>query len=259
MWHDVRMLNATANTLFGAVVLALVASCLWWVAQRPYFTLQVIRVEGSEQAALRHINPLTVRSAALAQIKGNFFTADLNEVRKTFESVPWVRKAMVRRAWPNQLTVTIEEHVPLGTWGDDGRLLSIKGDVFVANLAEAEEDAELLSFNGPDGSEKEVVTRLQDLNNWLAPLKLQVAALNLSDRYAWSMQLNNGVTLELGREKTATTLKERADRLVAIYPQLVAHLQDRIENIDMRYPNGLALRAQGLSVGNGNKKANGKT
>jgi len=39
------MLNATATTLFGAVVLALVASCLWWVAQRPYFTLQVIRVE----------------------------------------------------------------------------------------------------------------------------------------------------------------------------------------------------------------------
>jgi len=208
---------------------------------------------------LRHIHPVTVRSAALAQIKGNFFTADLNEVRKTFESVPWVRKATVRRAWPNQLTVTIEEHVPLGTWGEDGRLLSIKGDVFVANLAEAEEDAELLSFNGPDGSEKEVVTRLRDLNNWLAPLKLQVSALNLSDRYAWTMQLNNGVTLELGREKTATTLKERADRLVAIYPQLAAHLQDRIENIDMRYPNGLALRAQGLSVGNGNKKANGKT
>ncbi len=260
MWHDVRMLNATANSLFGLVVLALVASCLWWVAQRPYFTLEVIRVEGEGHAALRHINPLTVRSAVLARIKGNFFTANLDEVRKTFESVPWVHKATVRRSWPNQLIVTIEEHVPLGTWGDDGRLLSVKGDVFVANLAEAEEDAQLLAFNGPDGSEKEVVARLQDLNRWFAPLRLTAEELNLLDRYAWTVRMNNGMTIELGREKTATTLKERADRLVAAYPQLVALLQDRIENIDMRYPNGLALRAQGLNIGtNGNKKANGKT
>ena len=260
MWQDVRLLNATANTLFGLVALAIVASCLWWVAHRPYFTLQVIRVEATQHEPLRHINPLTVRSAALARIKGNFFTANLDAVRQTFESVPWVRKATVRRSWPNQLIVTVEEYTPLGTWGDDGRLLSVKGDVFVANLAEAEEDTRLLTFNGPDGSEKEVLARWQDLNAWLAPLKVSAEELNLSDRYAWTVKLNNGVTIELGREKTTAMLKERVDRLVTVYPQLVALLQDRIENIDMRYPNGLALTAQGLNIGTqGKKKANGKT
>lgn len=260
MWHDIRMLNATTNSLFGLLVMTLMASCLWWVTQHPYFTLEVIRVEGKGPAALRHINVLTVRSAVLARIKGNFFTVNLDEVRKTFESVPWVHKATVRRSWPNQLIVTLEEHVPLGIWGDDGRLLSVKGDLFVANLAEAEEDAQLLSFNGPDGSEKELVARLQDLNCWFAPLKLTAEELNLSDRYAWTVRMNNGMTIELGREKTETTLKERANLLVAIYPRLVAHLQYRIENIDMRYPNGLALRAQGQNIGtNGNKKINGKT
>jgi len=59
---------------------------------------------------------------------------------------------------------------------------------------------------------------------------------------------------ELGREKSSTTLKERVDRLVGIYPQLLARLQDRIESIDMRYPNGLALKAQGLKVGSDSKK-----
>ena len=66
MWQDIRTLNATANALFGLVALALVSCCLWWIAQRPYFTLKVIRIEGAEQAQLRHINPLTVRSAVLA-------------------------------------------------------------------------------------------------------------------------------------------------------------------------------------------------
>ncbi len=254
MWQDIKMLNATANTLFGLVALALISACLWWVAQRPYFTLKVIRIEGAEQAQLRHINPLTVRSAALARIKGNFFTANLDTVRQAFESVPWVRKATVRREWPNQLTVTLEEHSPLGTWGEDGRLLSTKGDVFTANLAEAEEDADLMTFNGPLGSEKEVIARLNDLNAWFAPMDVTAEALHLSGRYAWTVKLSNGVTVELGREKNSTTLKERVDRLVGIYPQLVARLQNRIESIDMRYPNGLALKAQGLTAGSDSKK-----
>ena len=126
--------------------------------------------------------------------------------------------------------------------------------MFTANLAEAEEDANLLAFNGPTGSEKEVVARLNDLNEWFAPLNLSAEALSLSGRYAWTVKLSNGVTVELGREKSSTTLKERVDRLVGIYPQLLARLQDRIESIDMRYPNGLALKAQGLKVGSDSKK-----
>jgi cell division protein FtsQ len=254
MWQDIKTLNAAANALFGLFALMLIAAGLWWVAQRPYFTLKVIRIEGAEQAQLRHINPLIVRSAALARIRGNFFTANLDAVRQAFESVPWVSKATVRREWPNQLIVTLEEHMPLGTWGEDGRLVSVKGEVFTANLAEAEDDTQLLEFDGPTGSEKEVVARLADLNAWFAPLKLTATKLELSGRYAWTVTLSNGVTVELGREKSSTTLKERVERLVGVYPQLVERLQNRIESIDMRYPNGLALKAQGLTVGSDSKK-----
>jgi cell division protein FtsQ len=68
------------------------------------------------------------------------------------------------------------------------------------------------------------------------------------------VKLSNGMTVELGREQSRTTLKDRVDRLVAIYPQLVTRLQDRIESVDMRYPNGLALKAQGLAFGLDSKK-----
>ncbi len=250
MWHDIKMLNATSNALLGAFVLALLASGMWWITQRPMFTLKVIRIEGGD-AQLRHVNPATVRGTALPRITGNFFTANLDAVRLAFESVPWVRKATVRREWPNMLIVTIEEHVPLGTWGEDGRLVSVKGDIFTANMAEAEEDGELPEFSGPDGSEKEVVARFRELREWFAPIKLVPEAVQLSRRYAWSVKLNNGMSVELGREQSRATLKERVDRLVGIYPQLVARLQDRIESVDMRYPNGLALNAKGLAFGSG--------
>jgi cell division protein FtsQ len=253
MWHDIKSMNATSSGLFALVLLALFASGVWWLAQRPMFTIRVIRIEGA-QTQLRHVNPLTVRGTALPRIRGNFFTANLETVRAAFETVPWVRRAMVRREWPNKLIVTLEEHAPLGTWGDDGRLISVKGYVFTANLAEAEEDGALPEFAGPDGSEKEVVSRFQEMHDWFAPIALTPESVHLSERYAWMVKLDNGVTVELGREQTKTTLKERVERLVAVYPQLVARLQNRIESVDMRYPNGLALRASGMAFGPHAKK-----
>jgi cell division protein FtsQ len=254
MWHDVRTLNATSNTLLVLLVLSLLASGVWWVAQRPMFTLKAIRLEGAEERQLRHVNPSTVRTTAVPRIKGNFFTANLDAVRVAFEAVPWVRKASVRREWPDKLIVTIEEHEPLGTWGDDGRLLSVKGDVFTANLAEAEEDGVLAEFDGPEGSEKDVVARYRELHEWFRPISLEPESLKLSGRYAWTVRLNNGMTVELGREQSNSTLKDRVARLVGIYPQLVTRLQDRIESVDMRYPNGLALKAHGLAFGIEGKK-----
>jgi cell division protein FtsQ len=254
MWHDVRALNTTTNALLGLLVLGLLAAGVWRLAQLPMFTLKVITIRGVQEEELRHVSTSTVRNAAIPRIKGNFFTANLDTVRQAFEAVPWVRKATVRREWPNQLIVTLEEHRPLGTWGEDGHLLSVKGDVFTANLAEAEEDGELAEFNGPDGSEKEVVARYQDLQQWFAPTRLVPQSVQLSHRYAWSVKLDNGMTVELGREESNTTLQDRVKRLVSIYPELIARLQDRIENVDMRYPNGLALRVHGLAFGSQSKK-----
>jgi cell division protein FtsQ len=249
MWHDVRALKATTNTLLGLLALSLLAAGAWAIAQHPMFTLKVIRIEAAEGTELRRVSRSTVRGTAVPRIKGNFFTANLDAVRLAFEAVPWVRKAAIRREWPNQLIVTIEEHEPLGTWGGEGRLLSVKGDVFTANLAEAEEDGELPEFGGPEGSEKEVVARYREFNDWFAPVKLAPESVQLSGRYAWTIKMDNGMTVELGREQSKTTLKDRVDRLVGIYPQLAARLQDGIESVDMRYPNGMALRASGLSFG----------
>lgn len=248
MWQDVRMLNAISGLLLALVALALLCSGLWWLGQRPLFTLKVIQIEGVVAVPLRRVNALTIRTVALPRIKGNFFSADLDTVRVAFEAVPWVRKAMVRREWPDRLIVSLEEHRTLGSWGEDGSLLSLKGDVFTANLAEAEEDGALLTFVGPMGSEKDVALRYNDLRAWLMPLALKPISVQLSSRYAWTVKLDNGMTLELGREQNKDTLRERVARLIAVYPQLQARINGQIESVDMRYPNGMALKASGLTL-----------
>lgn len=254
MWHDIKLLNALTSALLGLCALVLLIAGLWWLAQRPMFALKEMVVQGMENRDLRHVNVLTVKGTALPRIKGNFFTANLDSVRAGFEAVPWVRKATVRREWPNKLVVSIEEHQPLGTWGSDGRLLSVKGDVFTVNLAEAEVDGKLLEFEGPKGSEKEVLARYAELYEWFKPIKLEPVSVQLSGRFAWSVKLDNGMKVNLGREQGKVTLKNLVARLTQVYPQLTARLGAQIESVDLRYPNGLALNVGSVSSATDSKQ-----
>ena len=248
MWHDVKILNATANVLFGACALLLFFGGVWLLMNRPMFALNVIQIEGWNNDTLKHVNSQIIRSTAIRKIKGNFFTTNLDAIRSAFEMVPWVRKASVRREWPDRLIVTLEEHIPLGTWGEDGQILSVKGDVFVANLAEAEEGAKLLEFSGPPGSEKDVLQHYMEFKDWFKAISLTPEAVNYSKRYAWEIKLNDGVMVQLGREESSGVLKERIDRLIQVYPELTNRLQGKIESVDLRYPNGMALKAKGQEL-----------
>jgi cell division protein FtsQ len=250
MWNDARLLNATANALFGLAAALLITAAVAWLIQRPFFTLKTIRVEAQLQAdgsgKLEHVNAATMRAGALPRIRGNFFTADLDGVRQAFEGVPWVRRAAVRREWPNALVVTIEEQRALGTWGD-GRLLNPQGEIFVANLAEAEGEGPLPAFAGPPGTEKEVTRRYYDFIKWFAPVGAKPVQVVLTQRYAWQVKLDTGTTLELGREQDNNTLASRVERFVRAWPQL-ARLTHRADYVDLRYANGFALRAPGLKI-----------
>lgn len=256
MWQDIKILNAAANVLFGLGALLLFLAGVWVLMNRPMFTLSVIQVEGVNNAVLKHVNSQIIRSTALLRIKGNFFTTNLDIIRHGFEMVPWVRKATVRREWPDRLIITLEEHSPLGTWGEDGQILSVKGEVFTANLAEVEEESKLLEFSGPSGSEKEVLSHYLMFKERFETLGLAPAAVDYSKRYAWLVRLDNGVKVQLGREESSAVLQERVDRLIKVYPELTSRLSGKIESVDLRYPNGLALQTSGpdLSVATKQKK-----
>ena len=60
--------------------------------------------------------------------------------------------------------------------------------------------------------------------------------------YAWQVRLANGIALELGRDQARQSLEERLARFVAVYPRAAAHLNQRIGHVDLRYPNGFAIR-----------------
>ncbi len=248
MWQNARLLNMIATALYAVLALVLVAAGLMWLVQRPVFAISHIHIVPAEGSVLRHANAPSIRANAVSKLQGNFFTLKLDGARAAFESVPWVRRASVRREWPNGLRVELEEHQVLGTWGagEAARLVNIYGEVFVANLAEAEEDAHLLALAGPEGSERDVVHTLEQMRAWFKPLGAEPVGLTLTDRYAWRARLSNSMQVELGRElneQDRADLEARVARFVQAWPQVVARWGKQIEYADLRYSNGFAIRA----------------
>jgi len=241
LWHDPRAMNALANALLAATLLAALAAASWWVSQRPLFTLTHVRIAAAQGNELQRVSPAQLRSAVAREIGGNFFAVKLDAVRSVFESVPWVRRAGVRRVWPDGLEVSIEEHRALALWGD-GRIVNTFGELFVANLAEAEEDGPLPQLSGPDGTERQVARRYGELREAVAELDVQPESVSLSARHAWTLRLDDGTTLLLGRDQ-GIPVERRIRRWVETWPLVVATLNRRAQVVDLRYPNGFAIHS----------------
>ena len=91
---DVKLMNMAASALFMLCGVAVLAAGAWWVLRNPAFAIGGIVVQGE----VTHNNAVTLRANAAPRLQGNFFTVDLQAVKETFEKLPWVRKAEVRRS-----------------------------------------------------------------------------------------------------------------------------------------------------------------
>ena len=98
---DVRLAQAGANLLLTALAVATLAAAAWWLARQPMFTVRGVTRRGTSCTTRR----LTMRARVAPKLTGSFLTIDLDRARAAFESVPWVRRARVRRVWPDRLAV----------------------------------------------------------------------------------------------------------------------------------------------------------
>jgi len=232
VWNSPRLLNSTASALFALAAAIGLFAAGQVVLRSSLFPLREVSVEG----ALRHTSRADVESAARTRIFGNFFSVNLEEVRRTFERLPWVRHVDVRRVWPDGLEVRIEEHVALAKWADGG-LVNSQGEHFSARTEE-----HLPVFKGPRGTAAEIARRYRVFAALLAPLHAPFAQLTLTPRNAWELRLESGLQLMLGRDVQSDPVERRLARFVDAYPGTLARVHGRREYVDLRYPNGFAVR-----------------
>jgi len=238
MWDDARQLNAIAVTLMAIAVAFLAWAAVGWVTRLSAFNYREVVVTTS----LARASGAHLEAVIRGELRGSFFTMDLDAARASLARVPWVRAVALRRQWPRRLEIEIDEHQPLARW-NDGALVSTRGDVFTANWA-----GELPEFSGPDEQSRLMVERYREWGALLEPLALRVSGLRLSARGGWQVKTRDGngeLTLDVGRDDVTGRLA----RFVAVYARTVgvlARTGKPVDHVDLRYRNGFAARMPGF-------------
>lgn len=183
---------------------------------------------------LHRLTEQEVRALLARYTDSGFLGADVQDLRDELELNPWVAHATVRRVWPDVLVINIREQQPVARWGDSA-LLNAAGEVFTPPLRGSE--TALPALSGPRGSEALVLSQYAVFAETLSALEMTPASVSLSQRGSWTIAVDSGLVLRLGRDDIMT----RLERLVAVYRSgLQDHLADA-RTIDLRYDNGFSV------------------
>lgn len=246
LWNHPGRMQKLSRFLLRCFAVMVCVGILVWLSQRPVFALRQVVIEPVVGQTLKHINKPVVKQQVLETVQGNFFSVRLEDVKRGFESMPWVRHANVRRVWPNGLIVSIEEQKPFGTWGgaDSHTLMNTHGELFAGRISDVGDGIQLIDFSGPEDASKEVMRLYEKANAWFKSWNTEVKSLTLSDRYAWHVKLSNGMKVEFGRDEEnsdKTLTEDRVARLFKYWPQVQEKWANRVDAIDLRYANGFAV------------------
>lgn len=191
------------------------------------------------QGELRQLSSGDVSSKVSPWLESSFLTADLEEIKAEVDSLPWVYRSTVSRVWPGRITINATEQTPIASWNGDS-YLNAAGGVFTPEALTW--NAQLPALIGPADSslatKTEMITRLSELELLLASHQLSLRSLELKARGVWELQLTDGIRVALG----APPFEGKVERIAAVLDGAALDTRQRMQAIDTRYPNGLAIK-----------------
>ena len=221
---------------FGVVSVAVVVAFGWYLTAQ--YSDEAVPIERVEIAgAFVHLSQDDIRNQVAPTLDKGYFTMDLDRVRDALLDLPWVEEVSVRRQWPSILKIEVREKQAIAYWNEDA-LLSSEGKLFKPNTIDR--NMKLPVLRGPQGLHHKVWAFLVELHKQLLTLDLGVEKLFLDDRRSWSMFLTNGVELHLGR----IDIDKRLNRFIEVFSNSNAPDINMAQYIDLRYPNGFAMRVK---------------
>lgn len=219
------------------LLFAIIGSGGVWVVEQlrdpRVLPFKVVRIDGQ----LRHLDRMQIEKAVGGEIRGNFFTVDVERVHRAARNLPWIDQVSVRRVWPHTLVIKIVEQIPMARWGKR-QLVNPKGDIF--SPLPGEIPTGLPYLYGPAGSSHEMVAHFLNLKPRLGLLGLELDQLSVDARRSWKMVFANGMRLHLGSKE----LETRLQRFISTFPQIQhgAEPDSKLLDVDLRYTNGFTVR-----------------
>lgn len=216
----------------GLMFVALILACVFAINQfhlSKYFPIKNVKIYGAN-----HIDQKEVQELLVPLVARGFFNINVEYIRDRLLQQPWVSDISVRRQWPDQIEITVVEKKPIAWWGKS-ILLSDSGILFSPKETYTKD---LPIFQGPEGKQIIMLNYFNEMNRLLMPLHAKISYLELTPYLSWRLKLDNGMTLQIGHKDILT----RLDHFVKVYPKIIGSHADSVDSIDLRYPNGVAVK-----------------
>lgn len=222
--------RANKIILLSVLILASVYGAKYAVTKLDLFPIKAVHIEGE----FRYLDEDAVRQKLVGLVEDGFFSVDIQKLREVLLTMEWVDDAFVRRDWPESLLIRVVEKQPVAKWKDVG-LLSAKGELFLASESKTIDG--LVVLDGPKDRYTYVLKNYNQMQSILRQVDLRINRFAQDDRRSWSLQIENGITIKLGREDTPA----RLTRFVKVYEKVIAPRMTDISHVDMRYTNGFVI------------------
>lgn len=185
--------------------------------------------------AFQYIEKQNIQTKINPLAQTSYFLVDLQAIQQSVMSLPWAENVQVQRIWPDRLKLIIYEQKPVIRWQAHS-LLSQHGEVFrPLNIDKFQSLPVLLA---PNEQRQELLQVMQGLNISLMDQGLHLAEFRVNDRQSWLLSMQNGLVIQLGRLQPL----EKFNQLMQAFIVSGYELVNKMLYVDMRYPNGYAVR-----------------
>ena len=195
------------------------------------FYFPIKKVTSSE---LINVNKDDISKAVKYLYSKSFFDIDLNHLKNKLEKIEWVRKINVRRSYPNEIIIDIEEHTPILRWNNK-MYINKYGEKFNASKI----DKSIPILISDESRINEVFAYFKLFNEKLSSRKMDFKITKIMENEIRSLaiSLSSGINIQLGSKD----VNNKIPLFFEIYKSLNTRDLNKIRYIDMRYTNGFSV------------------
>ena len=156
------------------------------------FYFPIKNVTSSE---LINVNKDDISKAVKYLYSKSFFDIDLNYLKNKLEKIEWVRKINVRRSYPNEIIIDIEEHTPILIWNNK-MYINKYGEKFKVSKI----DKNIPILISDESRINEVFAYFKLFNEKLSSRKLDFKITKIMENEIRSLtiSLSSGINIQLG-------------------------------------------------------------
>ena len=172
------------------------------------------------------------------QVEEGMWAIDLELLQQKLKNVNWVKNIEIRKVWPDQLILIVEEHQPAVRFGSE--ILTHSGTkVSIVKEQEWMKTLPVVEMNKANEKSaqdlKSVWSEYRLIKRQFELVQLNLDLLKIDEINNWNLYFESGLTVNLGRKHH----KDRVERLVSVFDEIES--KNLINQIDLRYSNGFAV------------------